>query len=148
MEPGSAPETSIQTIRGCSEPPSLCGVRLLTESQTLASSSGPDEDQVTMDRCDHAGFIEYENPADPGILLNPFTNKRVCAGAGRNGVWRRPPGNVCHQLLVAHRELRMLGRTTPEHLEKSLDSISSPLDESRSFKTTRPGQLEAGVCTV
>lgn len=42
----------------------------------------------------------------------------------------------------------MLGRTTSEHLEKSLDSISSPLDESRSFKPTKPGQMEAGAYSV
>lgn len=29
-----------------------------------------------MDGCDHTGFVESENSAEPG--MNPSTNKRVC----------------------------------------------------------------------
>lgn len=56
-------------------------------------------------------------------------------------------GGVCHQLLVALRELRtMLGRAASEHLEVPLDK--SPLDKSRSLGPTKPGQKKALVCCV
>lgn len=117
------------------------------KSQTLASSSDPNEDQVTTNECDHAELVESKDCAEPG--MNTSTNKQVCL----SGSWKEwvghgeGRGGVCHQLLVALRELRtMLGRAASEHLEEPLDK--SPLDKSRSLGPTKPGQREVLVCRV
>ena len=61
------------------------------------------------------------------------TRKSICSGAGKNRMWK---GGGCHQLLVVLREPRiMLGSTTSEHLEKSLVSILSLLDNIKIIQT-------------
>lgn len=78
---------------------------------------------MTTDECDHTGFVESEDSAEPG--MNTSTNKQVCLSRS----WKewdveKAGGSVCHQLLVALRVPRIrLGCTTAEHLEESLDNI-------------------------
>lgn len=60
------------------------------KSQTLASSSDPNEDQVTTNECDHAELVESKDSAELG--MNTSTNKQVCLSRSRD---MEKPDVVC-----------------------------------------------------
>ena len=79
------------------------------------------------------------------------TRKCICPGAGQNRMWKGGGGAggwVHHQLLVVFGQPRiMLGSTTSEHLEKSLVSVLVFWIISQSFSPSKPGQMEAILCS-